>query len=127
MGVAHDVDAVAETLARRVHAPDRVVERAVAGADPHLDRLEIAAREEALQLRRDPIGRRPAAGRIRRHAFVPAAAEQAPHRHAERFAEDVPKRHVDAADRGYRQAAPAEHREGVAAREREVGARCRCT
>ena len=29
------------------------------------------------------------------------AAEQAPDRHAERFAEDVPQRDLDAADRGH--------------------------
>ena len=49
----------------------------------------------------------PSRGRVRRHAFVPPAAEQAPDR-TQRFAR-MSQRHVDAADRGYRQAAPAEH------------------
>ena len=55
--VAHDADGLVEPLARRPHPPDRVVERAVASADPHLDRLEVAAIDEALQL-----GAMPSAG-----------------------------------------------------------------
>ena len=58
MGVAHDLDRRVETRARGVHAADRVVERAVAAADPHLHCVEPAPIEKALQLRRDSIGRR---------------------------------------------------------------------
>ena len=47
--------------ARGVDAANRMGERAVAGADPHLDRLEAALVEEALELGRDALGGGPAA------------------------------------------------------------------
>src|SRR5439155_27099702 len=84
---------------------------AIDDADPHLDRAEPAARDIAEQFLADLVGPGSAARGIGRHFVRAPAAEQPPHRDAERLAEDVPQRAIDAADRRARDAAPPEHRE----------------
>src|SRR6185295_19647903 len=55
---------------------------------------------------------RPAPAGIRGNALAIPAAEQPPHGHTQRLAEQVPEGDVDAADRGERDAPPADGREG---------------
>jgi hypothetical protein len=73
--VAHDVDIRAQSFARCLHPGHGMSQGAVAGADAHLDRLEIPGIEEPLQFFDDAIDRRPATGCISRHPFVALAAQ----------------------------------------------------
>ena len=77
-------------------------------------RLEAALGDIGFELIADLVGACPAARGIGRHRVRLAAAEQPPHRLAERFAKNVPQRDVDGADRGDRHAAPRDLRHGMA-------------
>src|SRR5437667_7935701 len=87
---------------------------AVDNADPHLDRAEPAGRDIAQQLLADLVRSGPAARGIGRHLLRAPSAQEPPHRHAERLAENVPQGAVYAADRRDGDAAPPEHREDAA-------------
>src|SRR5438045_637456 len=73
-----------------MHAAGRVTRVAVDDADPHLDRAETAASDITEQFLADLVGSGPTARGIGRHSVRTPTAKQPPHRHAERFAEDVP-------------------------------------
>ena len=118
--IAHQADVGPQRLARRLHACHRIAHRAVDHADPHLHRLEAAARHVVRQLAADAGRVRPAARGIGRHALGLAPAQQPPDRRAQRLAQQVPQRHVDAADRRHRDAAPAQDGEHMGVAQRVV-------
>ena len=122
MGIHHDLDIASQMGARGPDPTHRRDNVSVTRTHAHLHRAEAAARDVAFELRANGLGRRPAAGGVGRHGVPALAAEQSPHRDPEGAAQDVPASHVDGADGADPASAAIQHRESLAACQREVGA-----
>ena len=123
MGIHHDLDIASQMGARGPHPTHRRDNVSVTRTHAHLHRAEAAARDVAFELRANGLGRRPAAGGVGRHGVPALAAEPvATPGPRGRAAQDVPASHVDGADGADPASAAIQHRESLAACQREVGA-----
>ena len=115
--IDHQPDARTERGAGRGDPSNAGLDVAVHHADPHLDRGEAAV-DVTLQLGPDPVGIRPPSAGIDRHVRPAGPTPELDDGCPQRLSQQIPQRHVDAADRGDVQAAPAERRKRPSSFER---------